>query len=75
MAAPHSAAGWDGQVRAVEDGEIGGYHVVYERAPNNRAAKATDMPGVMATGKTRADVERVIWEVLTLYFETDDIGR
>jgi predicted RNase H-like HicB family nuclease len=71
MATEHNARNWDGQARAVEHGKIDGYHVVYEQAPNNWSAYPTDVPGVIATGRTRAEVERVMREAIAFYFEED----
>jgi predicted RNase H-like HicB family nuclease len=45
------------------------YNVVYERAPHNWSAYVPDLPGCIATGKTRADVERNIREAIELHLE------
>jgi predicted RNase H-like HicB family nuclease len=45
------------------------YVVIYERAKNNWAAYAPDVPGCIATGKTRADVERNFRDALEFHFE------
>lgn len=46
------------------------YVVVYERAPRNWAAYVPDLPGCVATGKTRAAVKRHIREAIQLHIET-----
>jgi predicted RNase H-like HicB family nuclease len=45
------------------------YNVVYERAPHNWSAYVPDLPGCIATGRTRADVERNIREAIELHLE------
>jgi predicted RNase H-like HicB family nuclease len=45
------------------------FAVVYERTPNNYAAYVPDLPGCVATGKTRAIVERRIREAIRLHLE------
>lgn len=45
------------------------YVVVYERAENNWAAYSPDVPGCMATGKTRDDAERNFKEALEFHIE------
>lgn len=45
------------------------YLVVYERADHNWAAYAPDVPGCIATGKTRAEVERNCAEALAFHLE------
>lgn len=45
------------------------YTVVYEKAPNNYAAYVPDLPGCVATGKTRHEVERLIREAIALHLE------
>lgn len=46
------------------------YAVVYEQAPRNWAAYVPDLPGCIATGQTRADVERLIREAIALHLES-----
>jgi predicted RNase H-like HicB family nuclease len=46
------------------------YAVVYERAPRNWAAYVPDLPGCIATGETRAEVERLIREAISLHLES-----
>jgi predicted RNase H-like HicB family nuclease len=46
-----------------------GYAVVYEKAPRNYAAYVPDLPGCIATGKTRRQVELRIREAIRLYLE------
>ena len=45
------------------------YAVVYEEAPHNWAAYVPDLPGCVATGRTRADVQRWIREAIGLHLE------
>lgn len=43
------------------------YEFVIEKAPNNYAAYVPDLPGIIATGKTRKEVERRIREGIEIY--------
>ena len=45
------------------------YAVAYEQTPNNYAAYVPDLPGCIATGKTRDEVERLIGEGIRLHLE------
>jgi len=45
------------------------YAVVYEEAPHNWAAYVPDLPGCVATGRTRAEVQRRIREAIGLHLE------
>lgn len=45
------------------------YAVVYEQAPHNWAAYVPDLPGCIATGRTRAEVQRRIREAIGLHLE------
>jgi predicted RNase H-like HicB family nuclease len=45
------------------------YLVVYERADHNWAAYAPDVPGCIATGQTRDEVERNFTEALAFHLE------
>lgn len=45
------------------------YAVVYEQTPRNWAAYVPDLPGCVATGATRAEVERLIGEGIRLHLE------
>ncbi|MCE5200388.1 MAG: type II toxin-antitoxin system HicB family antitoxin [Armatimonadota bacterium] len=45
------------------------YVVVYEHTENNWAAYSPDVPGCMATGKTRDEVERNFQEALEFHIE------
>jgi len=45
------------------------YTVIYERAEGNWAAYSPDVPGCMATGKTREEVERNFKEALAFHIE------
>lgn len=43
------------------------YAVVYEKTPNNYSAYVPDLPGCVATGAGRADVERRIRKAIALH--------
>jgi predicted RNase H-like HicB family nuclease len=43
------------------------YAVVFEKAPRNYAAYVPDLPGCIATGKTRSEVERRIREAIEFH--------
>jgi len=45
------------------------YAVVFEKSDNNYAAYVPDLPGCIATGKTRDDVERHIREAIAFPIE------
>lgn len=45
------------------------YAVVYEQTPKNWAAYVPDLPGCVATGPTRDEVERLIGEGVRLHLE------
>jgi predicted RNase H-like HicB family nuclease len=45
------------------------YAVVYERTPHNWSAYVPDLPGCVATGTTRAEVERLIREGIRLHLD------
>lgn len=45
------------------------YAVVYEQAPRNWTAYVPDLPGCVATGRTRADVQRRIREAIGLHLD------
>ena len=45
------------------------YTVIYEPAGDNWSAYSPDVPGCMATGKTRAEVERNLAEALAFHIE------
>ena len=45
------------------------YSVVYERTPRNWSAYVTDLPGCVATGRTREDVERHIREAIEFHLD------
>ena len=44
------------------------YLVIYEQAEHNWAAYSPDVPGCIATGKTRAQVEHNFREALAFHF-------
>ncbi len=43
------------------------YAVVFERSPRNYAAYVPDLPGCVATGRSRPQVERQIREAIRLH--------
>ena len=43
--------------------------VVFERTARNYGAYVPDLPGCIATGKTRAEVERLITEAIAFHIE------
>jgi predicted RNase H-like HicB family nuclease len=45
------------------------YAVIYERAANNYAAYVPDLPGCVATGSTRQEVEHRIRAAIELHLE------
>lgn len=45
------------------------YAVVFEKAPHNYAAYVPDLPGCVATGATREEVERNIGEAISFHLE------
>ncbi|MBP6963327.1 MAG: type II toxin-antitoxin system HicB family antitoxin [Armatimonadetes bacterium] len=45
------------------------YTVIYEHTENNWAAYSPDVPGCMATGKTREEAERNFRDALTFHIE------
>jgi len=45
------------------------YTVIYEWGKRNWSAYVPDLPGCIATGKTRKDVERVIREAVEFHIE------
>ncbi len=45
------------------------YAVVFEKASNNYAAYVPDLPGYVATGGTRKEIERNIREAIAFHLE------
>jgi predicted RNase H-like HicB family nuclease len=45
------------------------YAVVYERSPANYSAYVPDLPGCVATGRTREEVARRVREAIQLHLE------
>ena len=45
------------------------YPVVIEKGPNNYAAYVPDLPGCVATGRTRPEVSRNIREAIEFHLE------
>jgi predicted RNase H-like HicB family nuclease len=45
------------------------YTVIYERGKRNWSAYVPDLPGCIATGKTRKQVERMIREAIEFHIE------
>ncbi len=45
------------------------YLVIFEKAGDNYSAYSPDLPGCIATGKTRDEVERTIREAINFHIE------
>ena len=45
------------------------YAVVFEKTPSNYSAYVPDLPGCVATGTSRQDVERLIREAIVFHLE------
>ena len=45
------------------------YAVVFERSPRNYSAYVPDLPGCVATGRTRKEVEQRIQEAIKFHVE------
>jgi predicted RNase H-like HicB family nuclease len=45
------------------------YTVIIERTPNNFSAYVPDLPGCIATGATREEVDRNIKEAIEMHLE------
>jgi predicted RNase H-like HicB family nuclease len=45
------------------------YTVIYERGKRNWSAYVPDLPGCIATGKTRVEIERTIREAIEFHLE------
>jgi predicted RNase H-like HicB family nuclease len=45
------------------------YTVIYEQGPTSWGAYVPDLPGVIAVGDTRAEVERSIQEAIELHLD------
>jgi predicted RNase H-like HicB family nuclease len=45
------------------------YLVIYEKVRNNYSAYSPDIPGCIATGKTRREVEKNIKEAISFHLE------
>ena len=45
------------------------YAVVFEKAPSNYSAYVPDLPGCIATGATREEVERNVREAIAFHLE------
>lgn len=46
------------------------YAVVFEKTPNNYSAYLPDLPGCVATGATREEVERNIREAVAFHLDS-----
>jgi len=59
------------KIESVNLSDIGAkkYLVVFEKANNNYSAYSPDIPGCIATGKTRHEAERNIREAIDLHIE------
>jgi len=45
------------------------YTVIYESRPTSWGAYVPDLPGVIAVGDSRDEVERLIWEAVEFHLE------
>ena len=45
------------------------YLIIYEKTRNNYSAYLPDLPGCIATGKTRSEVEKNIREAIALHIK------
>jgi predicted RNase H-like HicB family nuclease len=45
------------------------YTVIYEPGPNNWSAYVPDLPGCIATGKTRGELETLMREAIEFHIE------
>ncbi len=45
------------------------YTVIFEQGPNNWSAYVPDLPGCIATGKTRSDIEVQIREAMEFHID------
>ena len=45
------------------------YVIVYEQTPNNWSAYVPDLPGCIAAGPTREEVDKLIREAIELYLQ------
>jgi predicted RNase H-like HicB family nuclease len=52
-----------------DDPNVLEYVVIFERTPRNWSAYVPDLPGCIATGKTRDEVRRLIREGIGYYLE------
>ena len=55
--------------RLEQEGWVLKYAVVIERSPHNYAACVPDLPGCVATGSTREEVEHDIREAIAFHLE------
>ena len=55
-------------IRMIEDSKRL-YLVIFEKAKNNYSAYSPDLPGCIATGKTRGEVEKNIREAIQFHIE------
>ena len=53
---------------------MGQYAVLYERGERNWSAYVPDLPGCIATGKTREEIERRINEAVWFHIEGLKLG-
>ena len=55
--------------KATETASAKGFLIVFEKAGNNYSAYSPDMPGCIATGRTRKEVEKNIKEAIRFHIE------
>jgi predicted RNase H-like HicB family nuclease len=56
-------------VPSSEEGTIDGFRVLYEQLPSNWSAYTPDLPVILVTGETRAEVERPMGQAIPLHLE------
>ncbi len=61
----------DKQAKKADISDIGAkkYLVIFEKTVNNYSAYSPDLPGCIATGRTRAEVEKSIREAISFHIE------
>ena len=52
-----------------EEGQIHGFHVVYERTETGWSAYSPDLPGLGGAGASRHEIERLMSEAIPMHLE------
>ena len=60
-----------GKASSIEEGEVKMYRflVVIEKANNNYSAYSPDLPGCVATGATREEAEKNMYEAIEMHIQ------